>query len=103
MERFYEPSSIDPFIWKEFGKKGQEAKYKLLEDKDGVVTIFDTKRGYYFKLSSVDCTFSNSPDKDFVHLYNGGWINNGLEGNHPCIRACNKDTLKKTCEFEFVS
>ena len=108
MQRYYEQSSIDPFIWKEFGKNGQESKLKLLEEKDGVVTLFDMKRGYFIKLSSIESKFSNSLEMDFMHLYDGGWIN-GLadnvvnDGNHPCIRACNKDTLKKTCEFEFVN
>ena len=74
MQRYYEQSSIDPFIWKEFGKKGQESKWKLLEDKGGVVTLFDTKLGYFIKLSSIESKFSNSLDTDFMHLDDGGWI-----------------------------
>jgi hypothetical protein len=59
-------------------------KYKMIQNKNNEIYLYNTESRTYFKLSAKDISYGTSLNSRFKYLYDGTWMTkHPLSTNHP--------------------
>ena len=78
--RSFSRDSNDKSVWYENVDGKRVFTFKLINENQNEVLIFDESRVYtaYVKLNDKSCLFSLNRDSEFSEIYSGSWKNAGI-------------------------